>query len=540
MSQTSVIASSMNNILEGLNESQKKAVTTTGGPLLIVAGPGTGKTLTIVRRIAWLIHGGVRPEDLLAVTFTNRAAREMRERTEALLGDAAERVFIGTLHLLGLRMMQEALGPGFTVYSREEQIGLLKSLLSCSAKKARQAAESISRIKNCLEEADEETLAISRSYHTALKQQNAVDFEDLILTPIELLTNNPRACKSTFTHIMADEYQDIDPAQYALLKLLAQSGANLCAIGDSDQAIYGFRGADAGTFLRFGDDFKNAATVTLTQNYRSTGAVLSASNAVIRNNRLRIEKEVASTREQGCPVGVTSVPDERAEGDWIVREIESRIGGTSHHQMRSAVASRSASGADFSFSDFAVIFRTNAQAKAIEESFIESGIPYQVIGRKSSLQSVALEETVAFLRSLANPDDAAAGPADDNEAKLLAPADFFDPRANAVTLTTMHTAKGLEFRVVFIAGCEDGLIPLTLMKDGVDIEEERRLFYVGMTRAKDELFLLHGRSRFLYGQRLTPSPSPFIDEIPGELMDRRVMPDRAIKQKEPDRQMGLF
>src|SRR5512143_2787633 len=278
-------------ILDGLNEYQKKAVTATDGPLLIVAGPGTGKTLTIVRRIAWLIDQGAQPECVLAVTFTNRAAREMRERTEALLGDAAKEIFIGTLHLFGLRMMQEAVGPGFTVYGREEQAGLLKILLNCSSKKAEQASERISRIKNSLEDTDKETRALALSYQEALRQQNAVDFDDLILIPAEILKNNP-AASSAFAHVMVDEYQDINPAQYALLRLLARNGARLCVIGDSDQAIYGFRGADTGAFLRFGVDFKNAESVTLTQNYRSTDTVVSASNAVIRNNRLRVEKEV--------------------------------------------------------------------------------------------------------------------------------------------------------------------------------------------------------------------------------------------------------
>lgn len=527
-------------ILSGLNESQKKAVTANDGPLLIVAGPGTGKTLTIVRRIAWLIHQGVRPEGILAVTFTNRAAREMRERTEALLGDAAKGIFIGTLHLFGLRMMQEAFGSEFTVYGREEQTGLLKTLLNCSAKKAEQAAERISRIKNSLEEADEETRTLLPSYQEALQQRKAVDFDDLILAPVGILRDNPSAFKSAFTQIMVDEYQDINPAQYALLKLLARNGANLCAIGDSDQAIYGFRGADTGAFLRFGDDFKNAASVALARNYRSTETIVSASNGVIRNNDQRIGKEIVAARKGGGQVGVISVADERAEGEWIVGEIEARIGGTSHDQMRKAGRPRDASAGAFTFSDFAVVYRTNVQAKSIEEVLIGSGIPYQVIGRKGSLQSAQLEETVAFLRSLARPDDAATGVAGGNEEKLLAPADYFDPRANAVTLTTMHTAKGLEFRVVFIAGCEDGLMPCTIMKDDADREEERRLFYVGMTRAKDELYLLHARSRFLYGQRLAPSPSPFLDEIPGELIGRTVMPDRAKKQKEPDRQIGLF
>ncbi len=527
---------------QGLNETQKEAVITIDGPLLIVAGPGTGKTLTIVRRIAHLIRHGVRPENILAVTFTNRAAREMRERTETLLGQGARRIFIGTLHLLGLRMMKEALSSEFVVCNREEQVDLLKSLTKGSARKAQQAAEKISRIKNSLEDFDEETRRMYEAYHAALKQNNAFDFDDLILTPIDILENNPPAkFKNTFTHIMIDEYQDINPAQYRLLYLLAQQGSSFCAIGDSDQAIYGFRGADAGAFLSFGKDFKNAATIKLTRNYRSTGVVLSASNSLIRNNRKRIEKDIVPTKEQGREIRHISVPDERAEGEFIVREIEARIGGTSHHRMRRAGGTRDASGESFRFSDFAVIYRTNAQARAMEEAFSASGIPYQVIGRRSSLQAREIGETIAYLHSLIDSRaPAVPASADSNEAKLLTAADYFDPRADAVTLTTLHTAKGLEFKVVFIAGCEQGLIPYTLMKDDADVEEERRLFYVGMTRAKDELYLLHARQRFLYGRRMAPSPSPFLKEIPGSLIEDTVIPDTVKKQKEPDKQMGLF
>ncbi len=529
-------------IFDSLNDPQKKAVTTIGGPLLIVAGPGTGKTLTIVRRIAYLISQGARPEDILAVTFTNRAAREMRERTEELLGQDARRIFTGTLHLLGLRIMKEALSAGFVVFGREEQVELLKSLMKGPAGKAQQAAERISWIKNSLEDCDAETREIYDAYQAALKQRHAYDFDDLILTAVEVLKNNhPGAFRNTFTHIMVDEYQDINPAQYALIRLLARNASSFCAIGDSDQAIYGFRGADAGAFLSFGKDYHDAAAIKLTQNYRTTGSVLSAANSLIRNNRKRIEKDIVPTKDQGSRLRVVSAPDERTEGEFIVREIETRIGGTSHHRMRHAAGTENTYDASFCFSDFAVIYRTNAQSKAIEEAFKASGIPYQVIGRKGSLQIKEIDETIAYLQSLINPGaTAAAAPVDSHEAKLLTAADFFDTRADAVTLTTLHTAKGLEFKVVFIAGCEQGLIPYILMKDDVDVEEERRLFYVGMTRAKDELFLLHARNRFLYGRRSAPLPSPFLGEISDTVVEKTVIPDTVRKRKEPDKQMGLF
>ncbi len=530
----------LTSILDGLNDSQKKAVTSIDGPLLIVAGPGTGKTLTIVRRIAYLIHQGVRPEDILAVTFTNRAAREMRERTEELLGTDGKRVFIGTLHVLGLRIMKKASSDAFTIFGREEQIEILKPLVKGSAKKAREAAERISRIKNSLESVDAETADIHSAYQASLRERNALDFDDLILAPCDLLANSSITEFDMTAHIMVDEYQDINPGQYRFLQLLTKNTQNFCVIGDSDQAIYGFRGADAGAFLSFGRDYQHAVTIALDRNYRSTGTVLTAAGSVIRNNQRRIGKTTVPTREQGRLVGIASAPDERAEGEFIVREIEARIGGTSHDRMRQA-GPREAPEGPCSFSDFAVLYRTNAQAKAIEEAFLASGIPYQVIGRRSSLLSKEIDETLAYLRSLAGLEEEAGAADDDSaEAKLLTEADFFDPRADAVTLTTLHTAKGLEFRVVFLAGAEEGLIPLTMTGNDADIEEERRLFYVGMTRAKDELFLLHARSRFLYGQRTNPLPSPFTREIPDSLIETVVMPDRMKKQKEPDKQMGLF
>ncbi|HXY62249.1 MAG TPA: ATP-dependent helicase [Nitrospirota bacterium] len=532
---------STSSILDGLNDAQRRAVTTIDGPLLIVAGPGTGKTLTIIRRIAWLISQGVHPERILAVTFTNRAAREMRERADALLGNAASGIFIGTLHLLGLTILKEFSLTEFILYNREEQAELITTLAKKTGIRARDLLEKISRIKNFVDPLEGECRGLFEDYEAILKTNHAVDFDDLIRTPLAILEQNPSAAVlSRFSHIMVDEYQDINPAQYRLISLLSRKSDSICAIGDSDQAIYGFRGASASGFLSFCSDFKSAKVVALTQNYRSSAVVLSASNSVIRNNQNRIEKNIFPTLREGSSIGVFSLPDERAEGELIVREIEARIGGTSHYQMSRSGQDRDSASESFCFSDVAVIYRTNAQARAIEEAFGTSGIPYQVIGRKNSMQAKVMEDTIAYLQSLVEPDAADLGHSTKDEAKLLTSADLFDPRANTVTLTTMHTAKGLEFRVVFIAGAEDGLIPFTMTARNADLEEERRLFYVAMTRAKEELFLLHVRNRFLYGQRLSPLPSPFLMEIPDTLIERITVPDKVKRTKEQDTQMGLF
>ncbi len=644
------------DLLQNLNESQKEAVTATEGPVLVVAGPGTGKTMTIVHRIAWLVDQGVEPGHILAVTFTNRAAREMRERVDAMLGRDIEDAFIGTFHSLGIRIVSECLSTSFAIYDRDDQIELLREILSdddmrCLAPSAgstalRTVAEKISMIKNLDSGMDEPMQRVYDKYQAALARQGALDFDDLILKPLRLLDDGGvlDRYRDMFRHIIVDEYQDINPVQYRLIRLLAGDRGNICAVGDPDQAIYAFRGADVSNFLNFGKDFRGARRITLDLNYRSTATVLNASGAVICHNQERLEKELAPLRERGTPVTVISVPDERAEGEVIVREIEEMIGGTSHYQMNHSRGGADA-GDSWGFSDFGVIYRTNAQVKAIEEAFIKSGIPCQVVGRTNVSRQKRVSQLLSWLKALINPNDdlnvrrAAAGnkglgrqglseaaayarengtglyeaikilaekgdrhaggfvssmkrlagmkekaPSDEllraiidetgirdsdgagdesfrhmedlaaayrdleppqgivrlvHDMSIMTPADTFDPRAQAVTLMTMHMAKGLEFRAVFIAGCEDGLIPYTLRGDDTDIEEERRLFYVAMTRAKDCLFLIHARRRFMYGQRLTPLPSPFIREIPEEFLDSRVVPDRE-KKRPRDPQMGLF
>jgi superfamily I DNA/RNA helicase len=433
----------------------------------------------------------------------------------------------------------------FVICDRDEQRNILKEILKGTKTKAQEAAERISRIKNFLEDADGEMRGIYETYRSALSNKSALDFDDLILKPIEMFDDISLLNKyrERFSHIIVDEYQDINPAQYRLLKLLAGNDANVCAVGDSDQAIYAFRGADIENFLDFENDFKSAKTIALTENYRSTGTILNASDSMIKNNLKRIDKKLLPAKDLGSPINMVSVPDEKAEGEFIVKEIEARIGCTSHYQLYAGGFRKGdvvPLADSYSFSDFAVIFRTNAQAKAIEEVFMESGIPYQVIGRKNLRQRKEIEDTISYMRSIIDSSDGKGQEHDISlEENLLAEDDFFDPKANAVTLMTLHMAKGLEFNVVFITGVEDGLVPYTLNKGNVDIEEERRLFYVGMTRAKDELFLIHARNRFLYGQRLNQSPSPFLKEISKELMKGMIIPDRPRKAKK-EQQAGLF
>ena len=564
-------------MMDGLNECQKQAVTATDRHLLVVAGPGTGKTLTIVRRIAYLLQQGVSPEQIIAVTFTNRAAREMRQRIGALLKTQADAMFIGTFHLLGLRIMRESLGEQFTVCAREKQIELVRPIAG-SHTKAQASVEAISRVKNCMEQPDMETKDVYEAYQMALRQKGLRDFDDLILVPIELFeTNRVAACfRNGLKHIIVDEYQDISPAQYRLLKcLVGAHGSNrLCAVGDSDQAIYAFRGADVQSFLNFRNDFAEAATVVLTENYRSTKTVLGAADALVKGNLRRVAKQLSARREQGKPIRMLSVPDQRTEAEFIVREIEDRVGGTSHDRMAGDKTARDFGETSYGFSDFAVLFRTNAQAKVLQEAFEEWGIPCQVVGERHPLNRKALAEKLraqmdalpdrielaALLKSVAGEAGAAEADASlletiaaayqhlptrealieiINEVTLLTSADAFDPRADVVALMTLHAAKGLEFKVVFVVGCEEGLLPFTLTRNDADIEEERRLFYVGMTRAKDELILLHARDRSLYGQKLSGTPSSFLGEIPQELVCADSVADKPRKQKR-GRQPTLF
>ncbi|HVN23019.1 MAG TPA: UvrD-helicase domain-containing protein [Syntrophorhabdales bacterium] len=567
----------MPGILEGLNESQKQAVTAAVKHLLVIAGPGTGKTLTIVRRIAYLLQQGVPPDQIIAVTFTNRAAREMRERIETYVGLRSVEMFVGTFHVLGLTILRESLSEQFAVCTREDQIDLLKQIVGSSTK-ARSSLEKISRLKNSIEEPDPEMQRVYEAYENELRRNAMRDFDDLILLPVNLFETGraARRFSNVPKHIIVDEYQDIAAAQYRFLKSLA--GAHplntLCAVGDSDQAIYGFRGADVQNFLDFRRDFPDSASVVLGENFRSTRTIMAAADMVIRNNVKRMEKEVRARKETGVLIRTVLTSDEMDEAEFIVREIESRVGGTSHFRMVGNKTPRDYMETSYAFSDFSVLFRTNTQAGVLRQAFEQWGIPCQLVGERHAFRKKKLIETLrSHMDTLPEEFELAkllqifareAGVrAEDkellftiaevyrhlptrkaisetiNELTLFTSADAFNPKVDAVALMTLHMAKGLEFKVVFVAGCEESLLPFVPARGDADVEEERRLFYVGMTRAKDELLLLHARKRMIYGRVLSRVSSRFVREIPKEFVIAESLQEKPKKPK-PPQQPGLF
>ncbi|HEY3277355.1 MAG TPA: UvrD-helicase domain-containing protein [Syntrophorhabdaceae bacterium] len=564
----------MTDIFEGLNEEQREAVAAIEGPLLIVAGPGTGKTMTLVRRISYLVERGVNPSEILAVTFTNRAAREMRERTDLLLGKTGREVRIGTFHLLGLQIMREAFHHEFRVCGPKEQSDILAGIAG-DRKAGQKIGEKIGRVKDLMEKADDELKPLFDAYQSRLCEKGLYDFEDLIRIPIEILDARV-SCGgfgTGFQYIMVDEYQDINPAQYRLMRSILNGHENLCAVGDSDQAIYGFRGADMENFLRFETDFPRARRIILSRNYRSSKIIVSASSDLIRHNRRRIDKELGAVKEEGTAIILLTVPDEKAEAKAIVREIEHRMGGTSHFSIDRSLGSGTIWGDGHGFSDFAVIYRINTQAGTLEEAFFDSGMPFQVVRgggpagaarmteilRKRMEEGINCSDLPELVNSLCIEAEASEKdrallfqivsaysdlPADQalllimDELSLLSSGDSFDPKADAVSLMTLHSAKGLEFKTVFIAGAEDGLTPSLMAKGEFEKEEERRLFYVGMTRAKDELIFTRAQSRFMYGERRTTCPSPFLGEISQQWLERRDVQKSATRAGK--KQMKLF
>ena len=643
-------------LLEGLNPAQREAVLHVDGPLLVLAGAGSGKTRVLTTRIARLIdQHGVDPSRLLAVTFTNKAAGEMKDRITRLLGRTPAGMWVGTFHAIGARMLRAAphlagRTAAFTIYDQDDTQSVVKRLLERNQLNVKQFTPrgvhaAISDAKNALVDPDEyanlamdpfsrAVAVVYRELGEALRVANAVDFDDLLVLPVRMLAGNPgelEKYRRKFRYLLVDEYQDTNRAQYQFVKLLAGGHGNLCVVGDDDQSIYGWRGADIRNILDFNKDFPESHVVRLEENYRSTPEVLDLANVVISANKGRMGKTLRATHRSGERVTATRCLDERDEADFIVEELVARRAQSSSLTLR----------------DVAILYRTNSQSRALEEALRKRALPYRIVGAVRFYDRREIRDLMSYLKLVANPADdeafrraiavpkrglgeatieqlsaaartagvpmlaaavrpdlvaplrpaaraalgefsaliarfresareaavdellreivdairyaeylRAEGPesadrldnvrelitgaaetvADEEGEVGLTPLDHFlqramlvseldklGPDADAVTLMTLHNAKGLEFPMVFISGLEDGLFPLAKAYDDPALmEEERRLFYVGITRAERKLYLTHAEERRRNGEFMPSKASSFLVAIPEDMLEQRM------------------
>ena len=508
----------------GLDEYQQNAVQNENKQLLIIAGPGSGKTTVLTRRIAYLINEkNINPENCLAITFTRRAAQEMRERLNKLLTSGVEKLNIHTFHSLCFSILKEnyetaGLAKDFTVMSEQE-----KALCK-----------------------DEKLL------------ENALSFDDLITLTVKLLEENEDLLKNyreRFKYISVDEYQDIDESQYKLIRLLVPQNGNIFVIGDPNQAIYGFRGGNAEFFNNFKIDYPDTQTISLKNNYRSTNSIVDASNQMI--NSFNIVSVLDRPHEK---ITIHKAPSDKAEAEFIASTIENLIGG---HSFFSIDSQRSTGDdTDYSFSDFAILYRTSSQLPPIIEALKRTGMPFVKLSNDLLCEQKPVMELLNSLNDespvyeqIENGDfeiddyiiqyllNIAENSKDKNEfihqVSLLTEADALDKRADRITLMTLHASKGLEFKCVFIAGLEDGILPLYRAEEDKEIEEERRLLYVGMTRAKERLFLSHAEKRFWLGTVKNLPTSPFLAKIQDDLLKLSKF-NKEYKEKDNSEQLSLF
>ncbi|KPJ98083.1 MAG: hypothetical protein AMK71_12000 [Nitrospira bacterium SG8_35_4] len=609
--------------LSRLNPRQKEAVMHTEGPLLILAGAGTGKTRVITMRTAYLINSGVRGDSILAVTFTNKAAREMRERVSRMIKKGNGIPFISTFHSLCLRILRreiEALGyrKDFTIYDTSEQVSLLRTIMSDikfydRTFKPELVLERISMTKNefGLERDDENEDPLEEAssllyprYLQALKSMNALDFDDLLLLTLKLFRDHPGVLekyREQFRYIMVDEYQDTNRVQYNFIKLLAGERKNICVVGDDDQSIYGWRGADITNILDFEKDFTGTVTVRLEQNYRSFGNILRAANSVIKNNKRRMEKTLRTDRDGGPKVNIFRAGGTEDEADWVANRIsmlmdQKKIAADSIaiiyranllsrpflkiianpsddlSLMRAVSAPKRGLGpstlgaiADYARSNSISMFdafgrasdndRLKPAAAGSAESFHQLVCRYRTLfdSRKHMANALKalmdeidfrdyiitlyktpeaayrrIENLDGFIESMKHYESVGDGPSLPGFLETMALTDLVEEKEEqggfGVTLISFHSSKGLEFPVVFIAAAEEDIIPHKKSAAAHDgLEEERRLFYVGITRAMKELFITYTGHRVKYGKETPSVPSRFLEEIPedvSQLLDR--------------------
>ncbi len=575
----------------------QRAAAAVEGPLLIVAGPGTGKTRTLTHRIAHLVaERGAPPGRCLAITFTRRAAEELRQRLGALLGERAGGVTVATFHSLGLAIVREqraalGLGPGVRVADEVERLGILREVSGASEARARRLAAEISRRKRVRAARDPgaapaptaEVDDLLDHYDKALRERDLVDFDDLIALPVTLLGGDHELAaryRDRWGWISVDEYQDVDELQYRLLRLLTTPDGNLCAIGDPDQAIYGFRGADVGFFLRFRQDFPAAATAQLTRNYRSSAAIVDGAVQAIAPATLVRGRVLRASGGRAAPprLRVHRAASEAAEAEFVVHTIERLLGGSTFFSFDSGRVDGDG-GSDLSFADVAVLYRTDAQSPALVEALSRAGMPFQKRSHDRLADLPGVPPVLRALRQAPAPGAEAAGTTEAPEADrsvlallrraareagvaeievdpllalaarcgddldrflgelaLGAQVDTWDPRADRVSLLTLHAAKGLEFPVVFLVGCEDGLLPLrfgAVEPAASELAEERRLLFVGMTRARSHLYLSWAARRARHGMIADSAPSPFLAAIDEALLERLAGSGGARRQAEP-------
>lgn len=557
---------SEDDLVAGLTSAQVRAVQAGAEPLIIVAGPGTGKTRTLTARFAWLIlDHGVDPRRMLAVTFTNRAARELRQRLQEVLTNRGPAVYpaIFTFHGFALNVLRRyaseiGLPSDFRLLGRQEEGSMLQRVAGLSARETTVAMDKIAMRRQRMESfGDVPGLA---AHEAALREGHWLPLDDIVPASVRLLRHRPDiVAELGFDWIGVDEYQDINQTQYELIRLLSPKGRGLTVIGDPDQAIYGFRGSDVRFFLQFTRDFPDAVTVGLDINFRSSRAIVDASAQVMAPGRSPLSVIARSAAGLGVQVRVHEAATDAAEAEFIAHEVEQWLGGTAQFSMDSGRVAREAEADAVGLGDVAVLVRLHTLMPPLAEALSRLGLPVQMVGDQSLLDQPGGCELLEVLQSWVQttPDEpmtrildrlehtVALGPEararieecrpliEDPDQSLQAfldalllrqGADAYEDRAETIALLTLHAAKGLEFPIVFVAGCENGLIPYAREGHDSDPAEERRLFYVAMTRARRVLYLTRARRRMLFGHIRNQTPSPFLADIPSSLQRQVRLP----------------
>jgi len=628
--------------IDELNKEQQRAVLKTEGPTLILAGAGSGKTRVLTTKIAYLIEKiGISPYNILAITFTNKAAKEMNDRLYHMIGEVSKKIQVSTFHSFGLKILREncnELGyqSNFVIMDSEDTLSVIKKILKGFNLDPKQYNPSVIRnkISGCKNELmtpdDYEKYAISdfeeivlkvyKKYQETLFKNNAIDFDDLLILPIKLFKENPSALQKyqeRFQYILIDEYQDTNEAQYILTKMISAKYKNICCVGDNDQSIYSFRGANYRNILNFEKDYRDAEVIMLEQNYRSTSNILDAANNVIRNNRERKDKNLWSNKGKGDKISYFRAFNERDEAFYVVREIKKLLNK------------------GIEYKDMAVLYRTNAQSRNMEEELLKENLPYRVVGSFYFYSRKEIKDLIAYLRLIHNQNDNVSllrvintpkrgiglktienltNKADINgtsifdaiesskelefkklildlkkiseeltltelvdkildvtgirkeyeeehtleadvrvenleefktitktfeeregvisledfllEISLVSDVNEYKDDKNRISLMTVHSVKGLEFDYVFVIGLEEGIFPhINSLMDNAELEEERRLCYVAITRAKEKLHIVNARTRTIYGKESSNPPSRFIKEINEDLLIKEFKDD---------------